>query len=211
MERQHEHHQAITPAEGWESIQNTLDSSRSSMYTAGWTTITLLWGALYAIGFLSQYAIEGLADSFAETYPWYPGPLWAGIGLVGMIGSAFIGHRASRRIAQGRTATKVGIRIFFFWVAVLAAAFIIPPASGMWSSEVDGAAIGGVVIGIIALGYVLFGIMNRPLISLVGVGIAASYYVPSHLFGDIAPVVSAVLILAVVGVAWLLLRRSETP
>ncbi len=209
MERQHGEQQAITPEQSWESIQHTLDSSRSSMYVAGWTTIMLMWGALYAIGFLSQYAIETLATSFAETYPWYPAPVWAGVGFVGMIGSAIIGHRAGSRNAQGRTATKIGLRIFFFWMAVVSAAFVIPPAAGMWTAEVDGAAIGGVVIGIIALGYVLFGIMSRPAISLVGLGIASSYYLPYHLFGDAAPVVSAVFMLAVVGVAWLWLRRSD--
>ena len=209
MQRQHGERQAISPEQSWESIQHTLDSSRSSMYVAGWTTIMLMWGALYAIGFLSQYAIETLAPAFAESYPWYPAPLWAGVGFVGMIGSAIIGYRASKRNAQGRTATRVGLRIFFFWMAVISAAFVIPPAAGMWTAEVDGAAIGGVVIGIIALGYVLFGIMSRVAISLVGLGFAASYYVPSHLLGDVAPVVSALIMLAVVGVAWLWLRRTD--
>ena len=203
--------QPITPEQSWESIQNTLDDSRSSMYIAGWTTIALIWGALYAIGFLSQYAVATFAASFAESYPWYPAPLWAGIGFVGMVGSAIIGHRASKRNAQGRTATRVGLRIFFFWMAVVSAAFIVPPAAGMWTADADNAAIGGVVIGIIALGFVLFGIMSRPAISLVGIGIAASYYIPSHLFGDVAPLVSANVMLVAVAVAWLWLRRSDSP
>ena len=208
MERQHGEQRPITPEQGWESIRNTLDSSRSSMYLAGWTTITLLWGALYAIGFVSQYFIATLAVSFAESYPWYPGPLWAGVGFVGMIASAIIGHRASRSNAQGPTATVAGLRVFIYWLSVLSAAFIIPAASGMWTNNPDGAAIGGVVIGVIALGYVLFGIMSHPAVSIVGAGFAASYYVPSYLFGDIAPVVSAVLMLVVVAGAWLWLRRT---
>ena len=208
MERQHRDQHPLTPEQGWESIQNTLDSSRNSMYMAGWTTITLMWGALYAIGFVSQNAVEVLAVSFAESYPWYPGPLWGCVGLVGMIGSAIIGHRASRSNSQGPTATVAGLRVFIYWLSVISAAFIIPPASGMWTSNPDGAAIGGVVIGVIALGYILFGIMSHPAVSVVGLGIAASYYIPSYLFGDIAPVISAALMLALVAVAWLWLRRT---
>ena len=210
MERQHGEQHPITPEQGWESIRNTLESSRSSMYVAGWTNITLMWGALFAIGFVSQYAIETLAASFAESYPWYPAPLWAGIGFIGMIGSATIGHRASRNNSQGPTATIAGIRVFVYWLSVISAAFIIPPASGMWTTNADGAAIGGVVIGIIALGYVLFGVMSHAAISVVGLGIAVAYYLPSYLFGDVAPLVSAVLMLAVVTVAWLWLRRTGT-
>ena len=209
MARQDGERKSITPEQGWETIQKTLDTSRSSMYLAGWTTIMLLWGTLYAIGYLSQYAVATLAPSFADTYPWYPGPLWAGVGLVGMIGSAIIGSRASKRNAQGPTSTGVGLRVFFFWISVVLAAFIIPPASGMWTNNPDGAAIGGVVIGIIALGYVLFGVMNHAAISLVGLGFAASYYIPSYIFGDIAPLVSANLMLVFVAVAWLWLRRSD--
>ena len=209
MERQHGEQHPITPEQGWESIRNTLDSSRSSMYVAGWTTITLMWGALFAIGFVSQYAIESLAVSFAESYPWYPAPLWAGVGFVGMIGSATIGYRASRSNAQGPTATVAGLRVFIYWLSVISAAFIIPPASGMWTNNPDGAAIGGVVIGVIALGYILFGVMSHAAISVVGIGIAAAYYIPSYLFGDIAPVISAALMLVVVAGAWLWLRRTD--
>ncbi len=208
MERQHGEQNPISPEQGWESIRNTLENSRSSMYVAGWTTITLMWGALFAIGFVSQYAIETLAVSFAESYPWFPAPLWAGVGFVGMIGSATIGYRASRSNAQGPTATVAGIRVFVYWLSVISAAFVIPPASGMWTNNPDGAAIGGVVIGVIALGYILFGIMSHAAISVVGLGIAASYYIPSYLFGDIAPVVSAALMLALVVVAWLWLRKT---
>ena len=209
MERQGTERNPGTPQQSWESIQETLDISRSSMYLAGWTTIMLLWGALYAIGYLSQYAVETLAPTFAENYPWYPAPLWAGVGFVGMVSSAIIGSRASSQNAQGRTATTVGMRIFFFWFSVISAAFIIPPAAGMWTSDADGAAIGGVVIGIISLGYVLFGVMSHPAISLVGLAFAASYYIPSHLFGDVAPVVSAVSMLMLVLAAWIWLRKSN--
>ena len=70
-------------------------------------------------------------------------------------------------------------------------------------------AISGVGVGIVALGYILFGIMHHLAIALVGLGIAASYYLPTHFAGDTAPVVSAVLILAVVVVAWVWIRKSH--
>lgn len=67
---------ALTPEEGWSTIHRTLDRTRSSMYVAGTSTILLIWGAIVAIGFGSQYAVQTLAADFAADRPWYPGPLW---------------------------------------------------------------------------------------------------------------------------------------
>ena len=201
--------QQITPDQGWRSIQATLDRSHSSMYVAGWPNITLLWGAIVAVGYFSMYAIETLAPGFADDYPWYPGPLWFGLGIPGMIASSIIGYQASKQNASGPTATAAGLRVFGFWMTSVAAAFIIPWASGLWNADSDPAAIRGVAIGIIALGYALFGIMHHLAIALVGLGIAASYYLPTHFAGDVAPVLSAVLILAVVAVAWVWIRKSR--
>ena len=198
----------ITPTEGWLAIQETLDSSRSAMYVAGWPTIMLLWGAIVAAGYLSHYAVETFAATFAEDYQWFPGPLWGGLGFVGMVASSVIGYRASRTNAIGRTATSVGLRVFFFWMSVVAAAFIVPAASGMWTADTDADAIRGVGIGIVALGYILFGIMHHAAIALVGLGIAAAFYVPTHFAGDATLVVSAVLMLVVVAAAWVWIRKS---
>ena len=198
----------ITPEEGWESIHATLDRSRSSMYVAGWANIMLLWGGIVAIGYMSQFLVQTLAPGFADNYPWFPGLLWGGLGLVGMVGSSLIGHRASNENATGSTATGVGIRVFFFWMTVVSAAFVIPAAAGMWASDADHAAIPGVAVGIVALGFVLFGIMHHPAISLVGLGLAAAHYVPSYFAGDASSAVSAALILVVVAVAWVWIRKS---
>ena len=202
--------EALTPEEGVQAIQETLDRSRSAMYVAGWQPITLMWGVLVAVGYLSQYAVRALATGFADDYPWYPGPLWGIVGAIGAIAASVIGGRASRRNATGAVATGAGLRVFCFWMAVIAAGFIIPAASGMWTADIDGRAIAGVAVGIVGLGYVLFGIMHHPAIALVGLGIAAAYYGPSYFAGDAAPIVSAVLILVAVAVAWAWLRRSET-
>ncbi len=201
--------QHITPEQGWTSIQATLDRSRSSMYMAGWTSITLMWGAIVAAGYLSMYAVETWAPTFAADYPWYPGLLWFGLVVPGAVGSSIIGYRASRQNASGPSATAAGLRVLGFWMAVVSACFIVPAASGLWTSDADPAAIRGVAFGIVALGYVLFGIMHHFAISLVGLGIAVSYYLPTHLAGDAAPVVSAALILAVVVVAWVWIRRGS--
>ena len=198
----------ISPNEGWESIQATLDSSRSAMYVAGWPTIMLMWGAIVAIAYVAQFAVDTHAPGFAEDFPWFPGPLWGGLGLVGMVASSLIGHRASRDNAEGPTATGAGLRVFAFWISVVAAAFIVPVASGLWTAEADGAAIGGVVIGIVALGYVLFGIMHHASIALVGLGIAAAFYVPGYFAGDLSLVVSAVVTVVVVAGAWVWIRKS---
>ena len=79
---------------------------------------------------------------------------------------------------------------------------------GLWTAEADGAAIGGVVIGIVALGYILFGIMHHAAIALVGLGIAAAFYVPGYFAGDLSLVVSAAVTVVVVAAAWLWIRKS---
>ena len=198
----------ITPEESWEAINATLDRSRSSMYVAGWPSIMLLWGGIVAIGYLSQYLVQTLAPGFSDNYPWFPGPLWGGLGLVGMVGSSVIGYRASKDNATGRTATGVGLRVFFFWISVVTASFVIPGASGLWAADADYAAIPDVAVGIVALGYILFGIMHHPSISLVGLGLAAAHYIPSYFAGDASLVVSAMLMLLVVAVAWIWIRKS---
>ncbi|MDD9996020.1 MAG: hypothetical protein OXS35_09825 [Dehalococcoidia bacterium] len=200
----------ISPNEGWESIQATLERSRSSMYVAGWPTIMLMWGAIVAIGFVAQFAVDTHATGFAEDFPWFPGPLWGGLGLVGMVASSMIGYRASRDNAAGPTATSVGLRVFAFWISVVAAAFIVPAASGLWTAEADGKSIGGIAIGIVSLGYILFGIMHHPAIALVGLGIAAAFYIPDHFAGDSSLVVSAAMMVVVVTIAWVWIRRSGT-
>ena len=50
----------------------------------------LLWGVIGSVGWLSQYAIETLATDFAERWPWFPGPLWGGLGTVGGASSSII-------------------------------------------------------------------------------------------------------------------------
>ena len=76
------------------------------------------------------------------------------------------------------------------------------------TTEAAGEYIPGVAIGIVALGYVLFGIMHRPVIAVVGAGIAASFYLPAYWAGEAAPLAAAAATLAVVaaGAAWV--RRS---
>ncbi len=209
MQDQDREGQHITPEQGWRSIQTTLDTSRTAMYVAGWPNITLLWGAIVALGYFSMYAVETLAPGFAEDYPWYPGPIWFGLTIPGMIGSSLIGYRASKQNASGPSATAAGLRVFGFWMTVVASAFIIPAASGLWTSDSDPVAIRGVAIGIIALGYILFGIMHHLAIALVGLGIASSYYLPTEFAGDAGPALSAVLILAIVAVAWVWIRKSR--
>ena len=198
---------ALTPEESWQAIHATMDKARSSMYVAGTTTILLLWGVIASLGLISQYAIETFAPEFTTRNPWIIAPMWAALMVVGMVGSAIIGHRAGRESADGDAIRSAGIRVFLFWLAVVAAAFLIPAAGGMWNAD-DGANIPRVAIGIVALGHVLFGIMHRPVIAAVGVGIAVAFYVPSYLAGDAAPVVTAVAILIMVALSAAWIRKS---
>lgn len=199
---------ALTPQESWQTIHATMDRARSSMYMAGTATILLLWGAITSLGIISQYALESF--ELASRSPWIIGALWGVLATSGMVGSAIIGHRAGGRDAAGDAVRSAGIRVFLFWLAVVAAVFLIPAAAGMWTEE-SAHMIPHVAIGIVALGYVLFGIMHRPVIAAVGVGIAAAHYVPSYLAGDAAPIITAAAILAVVALSAAWIRRSGVP
>ena len=197
----------LSAQEGWQSIHSTMETARSSMYLAGTTTIILLWGVIVSLGLISQYTIEALAPGFVTDAPWFPGPMWGVLAATGTIGSAVIGHRASRENAAGGAMRSAGIRVFLFWLAVLLAAFFIPAAAGLWNA--DGAErIPHVAIGVVALGFVLFGIMVRPALAAVGIGIAAAFYIPWYLAGDAAPLVTAAAILVLVALAAAWIRRS---
>ena len=58
MQRSDDETVALTPQESWRAINETMDRARSSMYVAGTATILLLWGAIAALGYLSQFGIE---------------------------------------------------------------------------------------------------------------------------------------------------------
>ena len=197
-----------TPEESWRDIHETMDRARSSMHVAGTATIMLLWAAIASLGVGSQYAILTLASEFAERSPWIFGVLWGILMVLGMVGSGFIGHRAGKKIAPGDAARSAGIRVFLYWLAVVVAVFLIPAATGMWNAE-DGDQIPGVAIGIVSLGYILFGIMHRPVLAAVGVGFAAAFYIPNYLVdGDEAMLVSAALMVVVVVLGAWWIRKS---
>lgn len=194
----------LTPEEGWRTIHRTMGQSYSSLYLAGTGYILLLWGALVSVYFFALFAIAELAPGFEASYPWYRGALWMVIGTPGMIGSALIGHHEGSRNADHATARSAGLRVFAFWMAVVAAAFLITGAAGLWSA--DGAEkVPYVAIGVVCLGYVLFGIMYRPALAVVGLGMAAAFYIPAYLAGDFAALGTGagMLAVAVFGAAWI--------
>ena len=197
----------LSPEASWRTIHETMDHSRSHLHLAGTSSILLLWGAVMAIGYLMHYGISSLAPDFADQYPWFPAPLWVALGTIGFIASGIIGRRAGQNLSDKSTARRAGLRVFFFWLAVTLAAIFVPAAAGMWTPD-HGHMIPGVTIGIIALGYVLFGIMHRPALAVVGIGIAAAYYIPNYLLDDIAPAVTAVAMLVVVLIGAFWLRKS---
>ena len=207
MQRSDSENTALTPQESWRTIHESMDRSRSSMYVAGSATILLFWAAIAAVGSGSQYAIMTLAPEFADRNPWIFGVLWGVLMVPGMVGSAIIGRRAGRKIAPGDAARRAGIRVFLYWLAVVVAMFLIPAAAGMWNAE-DGDNIPRVTIGIVSLAYILFGIMHRPVLAIVGVGFAAAFYIPNALLGDVAIPVSGGLMLGVVVLGAWWIRKS---
>ncbi|WP_419854730.1 hypothetical protein [Candidatus Poriferisodalis sp.] len=198
---------ALKPDESWETVLSTMHGARSAMYTAGSTAILLMWAGIITIAYLTQYAISTFATDFADSYPWFPGPLWAIITSFGVIGSMTIGHRAGRALSPGLAMQHAGIRVFAYWMTVTAAAGLLPGAAGLWN-ESGSEKIPFVLMGVIALGYVLFGILNRTVIAAFGVGMAAAFYVPHYLFDDIAPAVSGFAMLGLLGAIAMWVRRT---
>ena len=209
MQRSERETAALTPHEGVQAVHETMDRARSSMYVAGSAPILLLWAAVASVGLGIQTAIQALAPDFAERSPWVFGVLWGVLMVPGIAGSGIIGSRASRKISQGQAARSAGIRVFLYWLAVVAAMFLIPAAVGMWNAE-DGHKIPGVTFGIVSLAYILFGIMYRPALAIVGVGFATAFYVPYILLDDVAiPVAAGLMLLVVVLGAWWIHKSGD--
>ena len=198
---------AMSAEESWQSIHATMDHARSSLYVAGSAAIMLLWGVVTSVGYLSMYAVYTLADGFAESYPWFPGPLWGFLGVAGGAGSGIIGHRASERLAAGAAARRAGMRVFFYWTTFTVGGGLILFAGGLfdvdqWEPPVRAA------IGMVALAYVLFGVLTRPVFVATGAGIAASFYIPHFLLDEAAMAVSGVLNLATFVLTYAWIRRT---
>ena len=196
---------ALTAEESWQTIHTTMDHARSSIYLAGSTAIMLLWGVIVSVGYFSHYAIDTLATGFAEDRPWYPSLLWGGLGTIGGVCSGIIGHRAGSNMVASEASRRVGIRVFLFWSSVVAAAFLLTFAAGVNAENSP-----RVFIGVIALGYVLFGIMHRPMIAVLGLAYASAYYIPEYLLGDAAMVASGSVMVAITaaGFAWVFRTRE---
>ena len=197
----------LRPDESWETVLSTMQGGRSAFYTAGSTAILLMWGGIISIAYLAQYSVATFAPDFADKYPWYPGPLWAILTFPGVIGSMVIGYRAGNALSPGRAMQSAGIRVFAYWVTVMAAAGLLPGAAGLWN-EAGGEKIPFVLLGVFALGYVLFGILNRLVIAVFGAGMAVAFYVPHYLFDDIAPAVAGIASLVLLGAVFGWVRRT---
>lgn len=195
----------LTPETSLRTIHDTMSQAQSAMYLAGTSTILLLWGGVVAVGYLAEFLIANYATDFADNSPWFHAPLWGALVAAGMVASGIIGSRASKQLADPDTARRAGLKVFAFWITVVAAAWVIPALSGIWTSPETAQHTASIAIGIIALGYILFGLMFRLELSVLGIGIAAAHYVPSQLAGDNAYAITAVLILILVvgGALWL--------
>lgn len=202
--------QELSPQQGWEDIHATMDQLRSSLYVAGTATILLVWGAIISLGYFAEYSFTTFLEDVAAERPWIRAPLWFGLVGVGMVASALIGDRAGRKTGAGEAARSAGIRTFLFWLTIGIAAFVMPAALGLWE-EGDVGAIAGASIGIAMLGYILFGIMHRPIIAVLGVAFLAAYFVPYLAAGDNALLISAALTAITAAAGWAIIRRSDVP
>ena len=207
METYDEGADALTAEESWQTIHATMDDARSSMYLAGSAAIMLLWGVVTSVGCLSMYGVYEFAPGFAEERPWFPGPLWFVLAMTGSVGSSILGGRAGKRLASGTAARNAGLRVFSYWMTLTAGGWLILAAGGLlsgdsWEPPVRAG------VGLVALGYILFGIMTRLVFVATGAGIAASFYIPHFLLDDAALGVTGVMNLATFGLAFLWIRRT---
>ena len=209
MDTHDERADALTAEESWQTIHTTVDDARNSMYLAGSTAIMLLWGVIVSVGYFSHYAIETFATEFAENRQGYPGLLWGGLALVGGVSSGIIGHRAGSTMATSGAVRRAGIRVACFWSSVVGAALFLTAVAGSWNPE-NAETSPRIFVGVIALGYVLFGIMHRPVISVLGLGYAAAFYIPEYLLGDAALAVSGMAMVAMTaaGFVWVFRNRE---
>lgn len=202
--------QELSPQQGWENIHATMEQLRSSLYVAGTATILLVWGAIISLGYFAEYSFTTFLEDVTAERPWIRAPLWFGLVGVGMVASALIGDRAGRKTGAGEAARSAGIRTFLFWLTIGIAAFVMPAALGLWE-EGDVGAIAGASIGIARLGYILFGIMHRPIIAVLGLAFLAAYFVPYLAAGDNALLISAALTAITAAAGWAFIRRSDVP
>ena len=197
----------LSAEDGWQTVHATIHDARHAMYTAGSTAILLMWAGIISAAYLAQYAVTTFAADFAERWPWFPGPLWIGFSAVGMAGSMAIGYRAGRALSTGAAMQSAGIRVFLYWITVVTAAGLLPGAAGLWN-ETGAETIPFVLVGVIALGYVLFGILHRPVIAVFGLGYAVTFYVPGYVFDDIAPAISGIAMLALLAGTFAWVRKN---
>ena len=198
---------AMSTEEGWQTVRATIHDARTAMYTRGSTAILLMWAGILSVAYLTQYAVEALATDFADGNPWFRGPLWAIITFPGVIGSMVIGHRASSAVSPDTAMRNAGFRVGGYWMTVIATAALLPGAAGLWN-ETGAEKIPFVLMGVIALGYVLFGILHRAVIAVFGLGMAVAFYVPHYLFDDVAPAVSGVVSLVLLAGTFMWVRRT---
>ncbi len=197
-----------SPESSLNTIHSTMNQAQTALFMAGTASILLMWGGLTAIGYLADFAIANIAPDFADEYPWFRAPLWGVLVIIGIAASAIIGSRAADKLADPTTTRRAGIKVFAFWLTVALATWTIPGLSGLWTVTDPGQHIAGVAIGIVALGYVLFGLFTRIAISILGLGIAAAYYIPAYFAGDNAYAITAILILILIAAGALWLRKS---
>ena len=102
MQSQESEGQGITPEQGWNSIQATLDRSRSSMYMAGLTTIMIMWGAIIAVANLSQIRSGNMGARICVGLPVVPRP------VVEHSGRHWHGGELSHRLPRKQTQRQSG-------------------------------------------------------------------------------------------------------
>lgn len=138
----------------------------------------ILWGALWFVGY-------GATD----LTPQASGAVWAGVGIVGTIASAFLGMRG------GGVRRPFSWRIFFSWIAAI---FFISAIFTVLKPS-DGAQIGAVIPLLVACCYVILGIWIGARLAIAGIVIATLtlfgfFYIAAHFALWMAVVGGAALI-----------------
>ena len=163
-----------------------LDAQRLEALAA-LTPVLFMWGFILAAGFALQYALVTLWPAFTDDNLWILGVAWGALTLAGVTAGSVIRLLAARHMPPSAGARVLVARVIAYWTAVLAMAYAVPALAGLFAFDSDATvlALMRVVVGIVVLGYLMFGVLFAARLFIgVGLACALAFYPASFIPAD---------------------------
>lgn len=144
------------------AIRAVMEQTRRAVGRTGGGRFLVLWGAVWLLGFLGTQFLP------RHWINW----TWGVLNFIGAAGSVWLGMRLRHQVRS-----LLGLRIFFFWLASIAFAFL-----AWWLFGVRMEHLGLLFVLVVALAYVQFGIFFSTGSVWVGLLIAALALIGFRLF-----------------------------